>query len=168
MKSNLTDLTASSPTKPSDEGQKERNIFWSAGDTFPQLCRYSENCLGLWDIQTLFCIFPGFRVRVCMRIALGIRSWVVCEAKRSLIWIALQLLIKRDFTCSNELGTYWSLMLTDKLSLKLTCLLFQVLSSTKGTNCCFLLGWSPCTCNYAISVCTLFAGEAGIFHSKMK
>lgn len=85
----------------------------------------------------------------------------------SSIWIALQLLIKRDFPCSDELGTYWSLTLSDKLSLELTCLLFQVLSSTKRTNCCFPLGWSPCMCNSATSVHTLFEGEAGIF-SKMK
>lgn len=57
--------------------------------------------------------------------------------------------------------------LTGRLSLVLTCRLFQALSSTGGTNCLFLLNWSSCICNYATSVHALYAGEAGIF-SKMK
>lgn len=85
----------------------------------------------------------------------------------SSIWIAFQLKFKRDSPGSDELGTYSSLMLTDKLLLELTCHLFQVFSSTERTNYCLLLGWCPYMCNYATSVHTLFAGEAGIF-SKMK
>lgn len=73
----------------------------------------------------------------------------------------MQLLIKRDLACADELGTCSSLTLTDKLSVELTCPLFQVLFSTKGTTWCFLLGWSHCKCNYATS------GEDGIF-SKME